>query len=419
MNADFLAMLGGSGPSSAPTRRDEGKSIVKFKAGKMTAERMENGKYLVSPDPRRGIIDMKWTANGSSGSSGAGNSGGLLKLEWMDRRTNAIVDSLTIFPEDNCTYSKADTGREGDRVYLLQYGNNSERRFFFWMQEKEEGNEDEDNCVKINMCMADPAEAAALANGTSTEGNNSATSDTSFSNTSSSRTEQATLDELASLTMNGLNSNSTGSSNNADGARSSTSRNDEQVDLSRLLSSTTANATSTNASPEEESKEDNPTTTGGLTLLDLQGAMAGLATTSPAAASAAQIPGPPLDELASPSSVIEAGILNDEAVKARLIELLPVGQRSEEKLMENIRSPQVAQCLKSLTAALCDDEGGSIDNFSSILANFQLDTQDGALSMAAGNPIQAFLDCVLKSIEKEKKSKSSEEEKEDTEMSED
>jgi len=415
MNADFLAMLGGSGPSSAPTRRDEGKSIVKFKAGKMIAERMENGKYLVSPDPRRGIIDMKWIANGSSGSSGAASGGGLLKLEWMDRRTNATVDSLTIFPEDDCTYSKADTGREGDRVYLLQYGNNSERRFFFWMQEKEEGNEDEDNCVKINMCLADPAEAAAVANGTSTEGNNSATSDAS-----SSRTEQATLDELASLTMNGLNSNSTGSSNNADGARSSTSRNDEQVDLSRLLSSTTGNETSTNTSSDEESKEDNPATTGGLTLLDLQGAMAGLATTSPpAVASAAQIPGPPLDELASPSSVIEAGILNDETVKARLIELLPVGQRSEEKLMENIRSPQVAQCLKSLTAALCDDEGGSIDNFSSILANFQLDPEDGALSMAVGNPIQAFLDCVLKSIEKEKKSQSSEEEKEDTEMSED
>ena len=44
MNADFLAMLGGgSGPSSASTRRDEGKSIVKFKAGKMIAERKEVG----------------------------------------------------------------------------------------------------------------------------------------------------------------------------------------------------------------------------------------------------------------------------------------------------------------------------------------------------------------------------------------
>merc|ERR1712038_1472034 len=117
------------------------------------------------------------------------------------------VDSLTIFPEDECTYSKVDTGREGDRVYLLQYGNNSERRFFFWMQEKEEGNEDEDNCVKINMYMADPSEAAAVANGTNTEGNDAASADdASSSNTPSSQTEQATLDELASLTMNGLNS---------------------------------------------------------------------------------------------------------------------------------------------------------------------------------------------------------------------
>lgn len=421
MNADFLAMLGGAaGPSSASSRRDEGKSLLSFKAGKMTAELKENGKYLVSPDPRRGIIDMKWTANGSSG-SGSGSNGGLLKLEWIDRRTNATVDSLTIFPEDDCTYSKVDTGREGDRVYLLQYGNNSERRFFFWMQEKEEGNQDEENCVKINMYMADAEEAAAAANGTTTDGNDSA-----GASSSTARTEQAALDELAALAMNGLNTNSTDSSSNdnAQGSSTSSSGNEGLVDISSILSNAnTTNTTSANTSSNEESKtEDNAPSTGGLTLSDLQGAMAGLATTSPPAA--ASPPGPPLDELATPSAVIESGILNDEAVKARLIELLPEGQRTEEKLMENIRSPQVAQCLKSLTAALCDDEGGSMDSFNSILANFQLDPSDGALSMAVGNPIQAFLDCVLKSVQKEKEAKNdqgnAEEGKDqDTEMSED
>ena len=70
--------------------------------------------------------------------------------------------------------------------------------------------------------------------------------------------------------------------------------------------------------------------------------------------------------------------------------------------MENLRSPQVKQCLKSLSAALCDDEGGSMDSFNSILANFQLKPEDGMLAMAAGNPIEAFLQCVLASVQREK-----------------
>ena len=37
MNAELLAMLGGAAPPSAP-RREEPKSVLSFKAGKMTAE---------------------------------------------------------------------------------------------------------------------------------------------------------------------------------------------------------------------------------------------------------------------------------------------------------------------------------------------------------------------------------------------
>ena len=86
-------------------------------------------------------MEVNWTQSTSSV--------GVLKIEWKDRRTRSVIDSLSIFPEDNCTYSKVDTGRPNDRVYYLQYGNASERRFFFWMQDKEEGNLDEENCVKM------------------------------------------------------------------------------------------------------------------------------------------------------------------------------------------------------------------------------------------------------------------------------
>lgn len=83
--------------------------------------------------------------------------------------------------------------------------------------------------------------------------------------------------------------------------------------------------------------------------------MAGLATASPAASASTASAGPPLSEMASSDIIDESGILDDAATVERLVALLPEGQRTEAKLRENIRSPQVAQCLQRLTSALADD----------------------------------------------------------------
>ena len=130
---------------------------------------------------------------------------------------------------------------------------------------------------------------------------------------------------------------------------------------------------------------------GGLTLADLQGAMAGLATASPTTTD-----GPPLSELAAAEIIDESGILDDPDATARLIALLPENQRNNDALRDNLRSPQVSQCLQRLTAALSDDAG----SFNSIIANFQLDPRDGTEALSRGNPIEAFLNCVLKDVEK-------------------
>lgn len=134
---------------------------------------------------------------------------------------------------------------------------------------------------------------------------------------------------------------------------------------------------------------------GGLTLSDLQGAMAGLATASPPG-SALAAAGPPLSELATSEIIDESGILDDPATVERLVALLPEGQRTEAMLRDNIRSPQVAQCLQRLTAALSDDAG----SFNSIIANFQLNPGDGMSAMASGNPIEAFLNCLLADVQR-------------------
>uniref|UniRef100_A0A7S2GWZ2 Pru domain-containing protein n=1 Tax=Helicotheca tamesis TaxID=374047 RepID=A0A7S2GWZ2_9STRA len=480
MSADLLAMLNAGMPGASMSnrnRQEEGKTILTFKAGKMKTELQPNGKYLVSPDPRRGTLSLVWTANSSppSGGNSSGNnsnsnnsnSGGLLKLEWKDRRTRTVVDSLTIFPEDDCTYSRVDTGRENDRVYLLQYGNASDRRFFFWLQEKDD-KDDEDNCVKMNVLMSDAEESAKAAGaegGASSGGGGSGSGgDTSGSGSGATSSSSGggeggpdvsnlgggALDNQALMQiMQGLG-NQGGSSGSGGGAAAGSggsagnaTPSSGQVDaLSSILenlgmpqnqqgsgggdnaattatpSGTTASATTPSAparsSGENSSDSAGPASSGGggggggaLTLADLQGAMAGLSTATPAASMGVSAAGPPLSELATPESIAESGILDNEDVKAKLIALLPEGQRNEEMLKDTLRSPQVAQCLKSLTSALVSDDG-SLDGLNSVLANFDLKAEDGAAAIASGNPIQAFLDCVLKSVEREKEAKEKE-----------
>lgn len=98
MNAELLAMLG-SVPGVSVRMNAEPKTLLSFKAGKMNAERQSNGKFLVKPDPRRGTLDVTWTpvSHGRDSGSSNNNNNGMLKLEWKDRRTRAVVDSIN-FP---------------------------------------------------------------------------------------------------------------------------------------------------------------------------------------------------------------------------------------------------------------------------------------------------------------------------------
>jgi 26S proteasome regulatory subunit N13 len=140
-----------------------------------------------------------------------------------------------------------------------------------------------------------------------------------------------------------------------------------------------------------------------LTLADLQGAMAGIQSSTGASAGAgAATSAPPLSEIVTPAAI--TSLLDNDDIKNRLMELLPEEQRNVASLQENLRSPQVQQTLRSLTSALLPDDDGNMDGFYSVLANFSLDPADGQASMIAQNPIQAFLDCVLAKVEKDKAS---------------
>lgn len=389
MNADLLAMLGGAGlpgPSSS-RREEEGKTILSFKAGKMDPVLQPNGKYLITADPRRGEVNLVFDLPST------------LKFEWKDRRTRAVVDSFLVIPEDNCTFTGVPTGREGDRVNLLQFGSNPDRRFFFWMQDNVADGTDEANMKQVQTFLTNVNECIIAAGGEPPE-------EAPATAVTASATGVEVSSNIDSVT--GTGDSVTGATSNTN-ASSSSNNNQQQVDaLSNILGnlgmpqpSSAVNSASTPA----PTTTPNTTTTGGtLTLADLQGAMAGLATHSPVGVQQ-QMPTPPLNELATTDAVDESGILDNPDAVARLMEFLPESQRTDEMLRENLRSPQVQQALQTLTQALVGDSDDGSSDYHSIVANFQLDAADGAAAMNSGNPIQAFLDCLVKKVEREKEEK--------------
>mmetsp|Transcript_3677 Transcript_3677/g.7490 ORF Transcript_3677/g.7490 Transcript_3677/m.7490 type:complete len:446 (-) Transcript_3677:1092-2429(-) len=401
---DLLSILGGgairSGGRGATTSVNE-KSILTFKAGKMTTELRPNGKYLVTPDTRRGEINLVWStaaATGRTSNNNNNSNGGHLKVEWRDRRTHAVVNTINVFPEDDATFERVETGKEEDRVYLLQCGQGHESRHFFWMQDKD-SEPDEDLCVKVNLYMSDAAEAALAAGVPAPSSSNIETAGSDAAADSSESMDNAELIRImqGALGSQGLRDGEGGRTTAVPGDSTVPTALPGQVDALGNILENLGIPQPGGTTPAGEHRAAAPAPSGGgLTLADLQGAMAGLATASPPSSAAASPPGPPLSELASSEVIDESGILDDADVRARLISLLPEGQRTEDKLRENIRSPQVVQCLQRLTAALVDDAS----SFNSIIANFQLNPADGNTAMAAGNPIEAFLNCLLKDVER-------------------
>merc|ERR1719473_401921 len=87
--------------------------------------------------------------------------------------------------------------------------------------------------------------------------------------------------------------------------------------------------------------------------------------------------GTPLELTLAPDEVLRSGVLDDPAVQARLLPLLPEEQRNPDELRSLVRSPQFQQALGSLSSAL-----HTPDNFNSVFANFGLDPADGAQALA-------------------------------------
>eukprot|EP00531_Pseudo-nitzschia_arenysensis_P015342 CAMPEP_0116134028 /NCGR_PEP_ID=MMETSP0329-20121206/10430_1 /TAXON_ID=697910 /ORGANISM="Pseudo-nitzschia arenysensis, Strain B593" /LENGTH=366 /DNA_ID=CAMNT_0003628717 /DNA_START=88 /DNA_END=1188 /DNA_ORIENTATION=- len=349
MYSDLFDALGGNPNSSSSSNArgsgnssEEAKPLLSFKAGKVELALQENGKFLATPDTRRCQVNLNY------------NEDAQLTWEWFDRREKKVMDTIRI--TDPVKLERADVPKSqdadcNDRVYYWKL--DSEWRMI-WLQDKEE---DPELIDKVNEILkqptkpsdADPAEDAGTAAASSSD-------PVSARSPSSVSTTTRQVDALSNILEN----------------------------LGMPQGGDQANASAPAAAAPA----------GTLTLADLQSAMGGVQSQQE------NINPPGLHDLVTPGAI--SSLLANEDVRNRLMQELPEEQRSVEFLESCLRSPQVQQTLRSLTSALLPDDNGSMDGYHSVLANFQLDAADGQQALSEGkSPIQAFLDCVLASVEKE------------------
>lgn len=318
----------------------EAPPLASFKAGKIDLQfDAHKGVFQCEPNTTRGEIRLVWKDS-------------KLVWQWFDRRHQKVVDSFDVSDYENSTFQRVDvpTNQKEDRIFL--WTQKPGKYLMYWAQDQSDENDD-DFVAKVNELLDDPQSAAP--EGTTPSTTNHARNDAENTggatpNDSNNTSNQAQIDALSNILQN-LGMPPSGSSS---GSGDSANRQ--------------------------------------LTLQDLQAAMGSV--TQPSQAT------PPLTEIVSPEAI--SGLLRNQEICNRLMELLPEEQRSMQHLEENLRSPQVHQTLRSLTQALLPDDTGNMDGFYSVLANFSLDPADGQDAMAQNNPIQAFLDALLAKVERER-----------------
>jgi len=299
--------MGGAGGAPEP--------LVKFKAGRCELEPLSGaqaGSYNVTPIRRKGEVQI------------VRNDEGMTQFLWKDRTTQQVdpaCDHL-VFPGD-ASFEKIATGRDGDRVFSLQFTANASRRFFFWMQDKDDS-KDEENMKAVNSHL-------------------NRTGDAGGDGDVPGLPPGATPEQAAMMQMmlgQGVGGAASGAASGDGGA--STASAPGQVSLADLQSVMASlgmpPASGAAGAPAAAAPAAAPTAAspaGALTAADLQAAMMGI--------SAGARRGTPLELVLSADDLLSSGVLDDPAVQARLMPLLPEEQRNPSELRSLVRSPQFQQ----------------------------------------------------------------------------
>ncbi|TMW67672.1 hypothetical protein Poli38472_011292 [Pythium oligandrum] len=417
--------------------------LVSFNAGKMTVQPTANGKFLVTPDLKKGKVCL------------TRGDDQLLHFQWVDRQTGASPDDFIIFPDD-ATFTKASTGREGDRVYLLQYKNSS-RRFFFWMQHKD-SSRDEELANKLNDFMNN---ASASAGGSESSRGGAAgnvqldhnaimqmlgamgAGDRGAAGAGAPGAAGVQISDLQNILQNmGLpttqaaspatsaasSSQASHGASSAAATTASTHHDDvsgmevddmTEEELLRLAIEESMRDVQPDSgaaqppAPSAPSPAPTPTPTGASNVAPAPAPVPFPSTTPAApAAPAPAAPAPStgsitaadlqramasIQAFAQPKSVSlmkllsavnVTTLLQDENAISALLPHLPEGAQTPHELQATLRSPQFRQSVASLASAL------QTGNFNAVLTNFGLDPTAGAAKLTYGDSIGAFLDAI-------------------------
>jgi hypothetical protein len=198
----------------------------------------------------------------------------------------------------------------------------------------------------------------------------------------------------------------------------------ENLGMPQTASASSLDAAGSGVEPLSSSTNSGSTTTtvrNQLTLADLQGAMASVHQQLPSSTASV---GPSLQDVVS-LSAIDAIMDNPDACQ-RLIQYLPPEQQSMEYLRENLTSSSMQSTLRVLTQMLLpnNDDGNLYSGYTNLIANFQLNATDGESALLLEqNPVQAFLNCIIASVEKDNseivKLEENRDDKDDDKMNED
>mmetsp|Transcript_7983 Transcript_7983/g.15919 ORF Transcript_7983/g.15919 Transcript_7983/m.15919 type:complete len:398 (+) Transcript_7983:54-1247(+) len=377
-----------SGPSTPP--------LVSFKAGRCTATPLGDGSHKVTPVKGKGTLSL--TRSGRDDPDGEG----MIRVVWSERGANADADKeekFIVFPGE-AKFKQVETGQEEvGQVVMLGY-TGGDRRGFWWVQEKEF---DEAQVAEVDKLMNDPEAAKKKADPDAPDAPPPSSDPDTSVNTSAVNTSVTNSAALTSA----LNPAQTPAPAPAAGAPPADGTASPQTldvqNLQSILSGLGLPPTSS-ASPSPSGAEGGAAgagagpppaapakppasaAPGGITLSDLQAAMSG----------AAQPP-PSLSHYVTPEEVERQGLLSDPSRVAKLLPLLPPGQRDVDSLRLALRTPQVLSALSSLTEAIDGPD------FGSVLANFDLEMgEEERRQVEQGKGVEAFIRACAKKREEEK-----------------
>jgi len=287
--------------------------------------------------------------------------------QWTDRNSGAIELDRILMPDD-MIFKRVATGREGDRVYMVKYSSGAEP-IMFWMQEKADSH-DLENCNKVNEYANNPAAAAAAAAAAS--GGSGAPIPGAGEMDSAS---DALSTMLASLGLPG-----------APGAPLAARQPLTAEAFRSLMAGAGAGAgtgAGAGAGASSSSSAAHPSTAAA--------APPPAPVPAPAPAPVVQAETTPpieLQEVLTADAVLATGLLDDPDTCASLIAQLPEGQRTRAHLEAALRSPQLADSMRALSAAL------QSENYNAVMANFGLDPAAGMSALMRGQAVEAFLNAV-------------------------